>query len=179
MLSYSENRDKTFSTTRLVLTGLIVACLISPMLAAPRQGAKREPQRISNAQLREGLQVLQATKKMLQSADHDYGGHRVNAIKAIDAAEHQLKRALRSQHKGKTVGSKPGKSGKGTGQQPEPQNISNLQLANAIGILTQTRTLLEKADHDYGGHRAAAVRDIGVAIQQLKTALKYEKKTKG
>jgi hypothetical protein len=163
----------------LVLAGFIAGCLASPAEAAPGQGKKREPQSVSNAQLREGLNVLQATKKMLQGADHDYGGHRVAAIKAIDAAEHQLRLALRSQHKGKNAIGKTGKIGTGKGRQPEPQNISNLQLADAIGILVQTRTLLEKADHDYGGHRVAAVRDIGAAIQQLKTALKYEKKTKG
>lgn len=174
----SQKTGKAALVTGLVLTGLIVGHLPAPVLAVPGQGAKREPQKLSNAQLREGLHVLQATKKMLQSADHDYGGHRVNAIKAIDAAEHQLQRALRSQNKGKVAGSKPGKTGGGKGKQPEPQNVSNLQLADAIGILTQTRTLLEKADHDYGGHRAAAVRDMGLAIQQLKKALKYEKKTK-
>jgi hypothetical protein len=163
----------------LVLAGLIAGCLASPVLSAPGQGKKREPQNISNAQLREGLHVLQSTKKMMQGADHDYGGHRVAAIKAIDAAEHQLKRALQSQPKSKIAAVKTSKPRNGQGKQPEPQNISNLQLADAIGILEQTRTLLVKADHDYGGHRAAAVRDIGAAIQQLKTALKYEKKTKG
>jgi hypothetical protein len=166
------------SATGLVLAGLIAACLASPVLAASRQGKKREPQNVSNAQLREGLQVLQATKKMLQGADHDYGGHRVAAIKAIGAAERQLKLALGSQNKGKNAAGQIGKAVQGR-KQPEPQNISNLQLADAIGILLRTRAFLEKADHDYGGHRAAAVRDIGVAVQQLKTALKYEKKTKG
>ena len=48
--------------------------------------------------------------------------------------------------------------------------------SDAIVILERTRTVMQKANHDYGGHRAAAVRDLGGAIQQLKTALKYEKK---
>jgi hypothetical protein len=179
MSTCSRKSGIVVSTTGLVLAGLIAGCLASAVLAAPGQGKNREPQNISNAQLREGLHVLRATKKTLQSADHDYGGHRVAAIKAIDAAEHQLALALGSQNKGKKAAGQTGKIGKGKGKQPEPQNISNLQLADAIGVLVQTRTLLEKADHDYGGHRAAAVRDIGVAIRQLKTALKYEKRTKG
>lgn len=174
-----QNAGKVFSAVKPLLAGLIVICLASPGPAARGQATKREPQKVSNAQLREGLHVLQATKKMLQGADHDYGGHRVEAIKAIDAAEHQLQLALRSQHKGKGAGAKTEKSRTGKGKQPEPQKISNLQLADAIVILVRTRELLQKADHDYGGHRAAAVRDIGVAIKQLKTALKYEKKTKG
>jgi hypothetical protein len=173
------NTGQIVSAAGLLLAGLILVCLASPAKAVPPgKGLKREPQQLSNAQLREALYVLQATKKMLRSADHDYGGHRVAAIKEIDAAEHQLKLALRSQHPGKTPGGKTGKPGAGHGKGREPQNISNLQLADAIVILEQTRILLEKADHDYGGHRAAAVRDLGAAVQQLKIALRFEKKTK-
>jgi hypothetical protein len=184
MRTWSRNMSQFFPAVGLLVASLVFGWLVSPALAGPAgKGTKPEPQRLSNAQLREGLTTLQATKKMLQSADHDYGGHRVAAIKAIDAAEHQLRLALKSQHKGKAVSgkavNKTGKIGKGNGKNREPQNISNLQLADAIVILERTRLLLEKADHDYGGHRAAAVRDLGVAIQQLKAALRFEKKVKG
>jgi hypothetical protein len=165
------------------LAGLALNCLTQPALAGPGKGVKREPHRVSNAQLREGLDVLQATKKMLKGADHDYGGHRVAAIRAIDAAEHQLKLALRSQQQGKNSGGRAGgtagNAGAGRGKEPEPQNISNLQLADAIVILERARTLIEKADHDYGGHRAAAVRDLGAAVERLKMALRFETKKKG
>lgn len=173
---------KIISAAGLLVTGLMLVGLASPATAGPGRGLKREPQQLSNAQLREGLHVLQATKKMLQGADYDYGGHRAAAMKAIDAAERQLRVALHSQHKGRTssgkIGVKTGKFGTGRGRQREPQAISNLQLADAIVILEQTRVLLAKADHDYGGHRAAAERDLGVAIQQLKIALRFEKKRK-
>jgi hypothetical protein len=163
-----------FLTSGLLLTGLILACLPASADAARRQAlrqaAKREAQSVSNAQLREALHVLQATKQTLEAADHDYGGHRVEAIKAIGAAQHQLKRALGMP----TTSKKPG--GKGGSKGGEPQAISNMQLADAIPILHKTRELLEMANHDYHGHRAAAVRDLGVAIQQLKVALKFEKK---
>jgi hypothetical protein len=165
----------------LFLAGLVLMSLPSSAEASLRRARKREPQRVSNAQLHEALHVLQVTKKTLEGADHDYGGHRVASIKAIGAAQHQLKLALQTQTKtGKAGGKTGGKAvrpGKG-GKQPEPQDISNLQLAEAIPILQRTRTFLEKADHDYGGHRAAAVRDLGGAIQQLKLALEFEKKKK-
>jgi hypothetical protein len=167
-------------TSSLLLAGLALMSLPASAQASLRRAQKREPQRISNAQLREALHVLQVTKKTLEGADHDYGGHRVEAIKAIGAAQHQLRLALQTQTKpgkpGGKNGGKPGHPGKGGGKEPEPQNISNMQLADAIPILQQTRRLLEKADHDYGGHRAAAVRDLGGAIQQLKIALEFEKK---
>ncbi len=179
MRSYRLNMVRSISVARLLLAGLILVCLVSPALAVPPgKGARREPQRLSNAQLREAVYVLQATKKMLQSADHDYGGHRVTAIREINAAEQQLRLALRSQHGGRTLGGKTGRPGARAGRGREPQAISNLQLADAIGILEQTRVLLQNADHDYGGHRAAAVRDLGGAIQQLKIALRFETKRK-
>jgi hypothetical protein len=163
-----------FLMSSLLVTGLALACLPASTDAArrqaARQAAKREAQNVSNAQLHEALHVLQATKKTLEAADHDYGGHRVKAIKAIGAAEQQLKLALGSPTKPK----KPG--GKGEGKGGEPQAISNMQLADAIPILEKTRGLLEMANHDYHGHRAAAVRDLGAAVEQLKAALKFEKK---
>src|SRR5690348_3810730 len=91
----------------LVLAGLILGCLAAPASAARLRGPKREPQQLSNAQLREAHQVLQATKVMLESADHDYGGHRVQAIKAVSAAEQQLRLALESQNRGRKAVGKP------------------------------------------------------------------------
>ena len=177
MFAHLWSTRKVLLASGLLFAGLALSCLTTSASADPgNKQPKREPQQVSNAQLREGLHVLQATKKMLQGADHDYGGHRVAAVKVIDAAEHQLTLALRSQHKRAAPGGKVGGAGAGRGKQREPQNISNLQLADAIVILERTRTVLEKADHDYGGHRVAAVRDLGGAIKQLKVALKYEKK---
>jgi hypothetical protein len=160
------NRRIALLAGGLLLAGLGLA---GPADAGPRQ-ARKEPQQISNAQLHEALNVLQVTKKMLEGADHDYGGHRVNAIKAIGAAQRQLKLALQSQGKKAVKPANPGnkgaKSGKGRGKEPEPQAISNLQLADAIGILQRTVVLLENANHDYGGHRAAAVRDLNGAFEK-------------
>jgi hypothetical protein len=155
----------------LLVAALVLLFLTRPAEAAPAK-PKREPQHGSNAQLREAIHVLQLTKKTLEGADHDYGGHRVDAVKAIGAAEHQLKLALGAHHKGKKAGAKGGKGGKGN----EPQNISNMQLADAIPILQRTVGLMEKGNHDYGGHREQAIKDVNIAIHQLKLALEFEKK---
>jgi hypothetical protein len=165
----------TNARTAWLAGGLLLLGLAGPADAAPRKLSRREPQKVSNAQLHEALRVLQATKKMLEGADHDYGGHRVAAVKAIGAAERQLRLALGTQTNHKKPGGQGTRPGKGGGKH-EPQAISNLQLADAIGVLEKTATFLEKADHDYGGHRAAAVRDLGIAVRQLKLALKFEKK---
>jgi hypothetical protein len=130
---------------------------------------KTEPQTESNTQLTKALSVLHTTKVVLEGADHDYGGHRAAAVKAIGAAQHQLRLALGLKAPG-------GKGPKKGNPMPESQNVSNTQLAEAIPVLKETITVLKGANHDYNGHRANAVRDLEEAKQQLEMALKYEKK---
>jgi hypothetical protein len=130
---------------------------------------KTEPQTQSNAQLMQTLNVLHSTKVVLEGADHDYGGHRAAAVKAIGAAQHQLRLAL-------GIKAPSGKGPKKDSPMPEPQNVSNTQLAEAIPVLKEAITTLKGANHDYHGHRANAVRDLEEAKQQLEMALKYEKK---
>ena len=45
----------------------------------------------------------------------------------------------------------------------------------AIRALEVARLHLERAAHDFGGHRVKAIRAIDVALVQLKLALKYDK----
>jgi hypothetical protein len=46
----------------------------------------------------------------------------------------------------------------------------------AIRELREAKKELETADHDFGGHRKDAVKATQVAIEQLESALKYDKK---
>ena len=62
-----------------------------------------------------------------------------------------------------------------TNPMPEKQALSNSQLSQAIPTLKQTISTMNKANHDYNGHRGDAVRDLGRAVTQLEAALKYEK----
>jgi hypothetical protein len=56
--------------------------------AAARE--RREP----HPEIRKAIAALQRAKSDLQHADHDFGGHRVNAIAACDRAIEQLRLAL-------------------------------------------------------------------------------------
>lgn len=49
------------------------------------------------------------------------------------------------------------------------------QIRDAIAALRQARNHLEHAKHDFGGHRAAALKATEEAIQQLEICLKYDK----
>ena len=44
--------------------------------------------------IRGAIQELQEAKRELQTAAHDFGGHREAALKAVDEAIHQLQQAL-------------------------------------------------------------------------------------
>jgi hypothetical protein len=49
------------------------------------------------------------------------------------------------------------------------------EIRDALGALRHAREHLEKAAHDYGGHRADALRATDEAIHQLEICLKYDK----
>ena len=47
------------------------------------------------------------------------------------------------------------------------------RIAKAIHELEDAIAYMEAAPHDFGGHKAAAIRDSRVAIEQLRKALAY------
>jgi hypothetical protein len=90
---------------RLVAVAGFTAVLTLPLAAAVTQPAKppapapalaptataQEP----HPQINGAIRALEAAKDHLQRAAHDFGGHRVKAIRAIDAALVQLRLALK------------------------------------------------------------------------------------
>ena len=112
---------------------------------------KREPQKTSDHQLARSLIGLESL--------------RASGIagKDIGKAENSLKKALES---------------RGIPLPPAPTSVQKLtpqQLAAKIPQLEQTLKTLKGADHDYGGHRAAAVRDLEATIKQAKEATQQPK----
>ncbi|MGO8925662.1 MAG: hypothetical protein ACLQU3_02020 [Limisphaerales bacterium] len=49
-------------------------------------------------------------------------------------------------------------------------------IHRAIRALEEAKLALERAGHDFGGHRKAALEECDKAIAQLKLALQYDKK---
>ena len=167
----TTNRSRSAALLATPILALLLAC---PAEAQVRKGPKkpREPQQQSNQQLRQALHVLHSVKKTLQAANHDYGGHRVAAVRDVSAAAHQLRLALHHKKRPGKPGAKPG-----TGpRQPEPQVLSDQQLTGSIPVLREAIAVLQNANHDYGGHRAKAVADLQKAIRQLEKALAFSKK---
>ena len=60
-----------------------------------------------------------------------------------------------------------------------PQHKGNERhpaIHRAIRALEEAKLALQRADHDFGGHRKAALEECDRAIAQLKLALQYDKK---
>jgi hypothetical protein len=162
--------------------------------------SSNQQQQASNHQLVEALQQLHTVEHVLASADHDYGGHRVSAMRDIHEAVEQLKQALKhgqaghhSSHASGGTGthstatsSSPSSKVSGThspntgesksNSQPESQQASDQQLTNAISQLNHAINLLRDSSHDYGGHREKAVHDLQRAVEQIQKAIAYSKK---
>jgi hypothetical protein len=168
-----------------MLAAVMGIVAISSQAAAIPSGAfirKAQQQQIkaanhaSDQTIKEALHILNSVEHTLKHADHDYGGHRVNAMHAISAAEKQLRLIHHHHHAHHKTQPKVGKTGnKGNGPkgEPEPQALSDAQLAKSIPALQAAAHFISQANHDFGGHRAKAIKDIHHAIGQLQTALKY------
>jgi hypothetical protein len=74
--------------------GLRSADAVQPV---PKAGARKNNER--HPHIRRALHELREAKKDLKTADHDFGGHRVEAIGAIDVAIKQLEVALKFDRK--------------------------------------------------------------------------------
>jgi hypothetical protein len=77
--------------TFTVLLALPLVAVTQPTKRAlPVAGTVQEP----HPQIMAAIRALEAAKLHLRSAAHDFGGHRVKAIRAVDGALVQLKLAL-------------------------------------------------------------------------------------
>lgn len=72
---------------RNLLSSLLLIVLLF-VFSSPSPAAGRHPE-IENA-----LGALHNAKEHLEHAAHDFGGHRVDAIRAIDEADRQLRLCL-------------------------------------------------------------------------------------
>jgi hypothetical protein len=74
--------------------GLASLGLVSYGLVADPTTAQAQEKRERHPHLHRAITELKEAKKELEKADHDFGGHRVEAIKATDHAIKQLEKAL-------------------------------------------------------------------------------------
>jgi hypothetical protein len=61
--------------------------------------AEAKPEKERHPHIRAALRELREARRELQTADHDFGGHRKEAIEAVDVAIRQLEKALKYDRK--------------------------------------------------------------------------------
>jgi hypothetical protein len=120
--------------------------------------------------IRRAVNALQAAKGDLQNASHDYCGHRVEALEAVNGALAQLQEALQCDKasRGDEFVAAP-EPGGGRGE-PHPN------IYRAVNALGAAEGDLQNAAHDYCGHRVAALQAVQNALAQLKAAVQCDKK---
>ena len=183
--------------SRLMLPFAIMAIIL--VTTSPADAAKinnKPGTKINKSKNLFSTQVaeLNTTIKLLQAADHDYQGHRAQAVHDIHQAIHALHPTAKNNKsstkgkqvagknniaKGKNLAKKPsvigknlakkpsvkGKnSAKGKGANKEPQAVSDAQLKQAISQLNTVRGQLKAAP-------PAALKSIQAAVKQLQVAL--------
>jgi hypothetical protein len=117
--------------------------------------------------LHHALHELKEALVELKEAAHDFGGHRVNALKAVDAAIIQVEKCLKAKDDGYKL-----KVGKDIYRKYK----HHPHIHHAIVELKEARKELKEAPHNFGGHRERAIKDIDFAIKQLELALKFANK---
>jgi hypothetical protein len=61
-------------------------------------------------------------------------------------------------------------------QEAHRANERHPKIHQAIAALEAAKVDMQRADHDFGGHRKAALEECDKAIGQLRLALQYDKK---
>ena len=84
---------------RAVAVAMLTAVLALPLVATTQPAKPTRPAAVvaqePHPEINAAIRALEAARLHLQRAAHDFGGHRVKAIRAIDAALVQLKLALK------------------------------------------------------------------------------------
>jgi hypothetical protein len=66
-----------------------------PAAAATAKSGQPAAAREAHPEIRQAIASLRRAKEHMEHAAHDFGGHRMEAIQATDAALHQLEECLR------------------------------------------------------------------------------------
>ena len=129
-------------------------------LSAPGQAGEFKHHHIHHA-----IHELKEAKKELIESPHDFGGHREQAIKAIDAAILSLDKLLVA------IGEKPVTPD--VGPEVYKKYEHHPHLHHALAELREAHQQVKESKFDFGRDREIALRDIDYAMQQIELVLKH------
>jgi len=91
---------QTNPARRKLLAGLLLGAPALLAVSASSALAFQQPKKKEkHPHIRLAIHELREAKKELETAEHDFGGHRVEAIEAINVALKQLEKALQYSRK--------------------------------------------------------------------------------
>jgi hypothetical protein len=133
------------------------------------QGAEPHPN------ITRAIHALEAARGDPQDAAHDYCGHRVEALKATNAALSQLGSAIACQERRGAAAETPTPSGSGSSSGVSGGDRHPLIRAG-VNALRSARRDLQNAAHDYCGHRVEALEATNTALNQLQLTLACDRR---
>jgi hypothetical protein len=143
---------------------IILAVGASLLVSGPARAAGKPHPHIHRA-----LYELRQARAELKAAAHDFGGHRKQALAAVNAAIDQLGKALKYSGDNRPF--------KGDPKAEHSRKYASFpHIHHAVVELKGTVAELRAASHDYGGHRKAALADTQAAIKQLELCLPYARR---
>jgi hypothetical protein len=148
----------------LPLAGLALAVLAASSGTAPAQELKLH-------RLEAALHEMREAAAELRDAKHDFGGHRKEALEALEGAIRQVDEGLRA------VGITPHRfdteRDRKFYEQFKYENFPHLR--HALVEIREARKELEEVKGDLKGHKERALRDLERAHRQLEQAIKFAK----
>jgi len=136
------------------LLSVVAGLTALPMTARAAGGETHAP-------LHHAIHELEAAVVFMHAAPHDFGGHREAAIRDSEAAIAQLRVCLDVMHVGAV-------------RIPAWENAERHPMRRAVIALEEARNHLQRAAHDFHGHRELALKLCDAALRQLHEALAHE-----
>jgi hypothetical protein len=141
----------------VLLAGVVLTAL--PRARAEERGKVRH--------VLAALHEMREARGELKGAEHDFGGHREKAIRALDAAIEQTERMLKAVDVDPKV--------EGPDREIYKKYTNHPHLRHSLVELKEARTEIKEAGHDFKGHREKALKDLDFAIEQVEQCVKHIK----
>lgn len=148
----------------LTLTGV---CLVLG-LGLLSSGEARAGGKTRHPRLQIALYEMRKARAELDEGAKVFGGHRVRAVKALNAAIGEIEAGLEA------IGENT--RGKVPAEGVYRNYKNHPHIRHAMQAMAQAREVLQDATTKFGGHRVAAVRNIEAAQEELRLAIKFAKR---
>lgn len=142
----------------------------SPMpMSEPRRPASgsemHNDMRMERREVHLAIASLERVRHELEHAGHEFGGRKGGALKATDAALHELRLVRGQEARDERAGM----------ESPRERRREERELHVALADLERARMDMEHAKHDFRGRRKEAIETVDAAIREIRLAAEHEK----